>query len=70
VQDCITQQDCPLPREVDAGLVRIQQFIADLDQNPLPGLEDRMLTQALGTYAILSWLYAPPDRMGGAALRS
>ena len=60
VQDCITQQDCPLPRDVDAGVVRIQQFIADLDPNPLPGVDDRMLTQALGTFAIQAWLYAPP----------
>ena len=60
VEDCIAQEDCPLPRDVDAGIARIQQFIADLDQNPLPGVEDRMLTQALGTYAIQAWLYAPP----------
>ena len=32
----------------------------DLDQNPLPGIGDRVLTEALGTYAILSYLYFPP----------
>ena len=69
VEDCITQEDCPLPRDVDAGLERIQQFIADLDQNPLPGVDDRMLTQALGTYAIQAWSVRPTDRMGGPALR-
>ena len=61
VEDCITQDDCPLPRDVDAGVARIQQFLADLDQNPIPGTGDRMLTEALGTYAILSYLYFPPN---------
>ena len=42
-------------------MARIQQFLADLDQNPLPGIGDRMLTEALGTYAILSYLYFPPN---------
>ncbi len=61
VADCATQDDCPLPTgSVDEGIARIQTFIADLDQNPLPGVGDRMLTQALGTYAILSYLYFPP----------
>jgi pimeloyl-ACP methyl ester carboxylesterase len=60
VEDCITQEDCPLPRDVDAGLESIQQFIADLDKNPLPGVGDRMLTQARATFAIQSYLYAPP----------
>lgn len=61
VEDCITQDDCPLPRDVDAGVARIQQFLADLDQSPLPGMGDRLLTEALGTFAILSYLYAPPS---------
>ena len=61
VEDCITQEDCPLPRDVDAGVARIQQLLADLDQNPIPGTGDRMLTEALGTYAILSYLYFPPN---------
>ena len=61
VEDCITQDDCPLPRDVDAGVARIQQFLADLDQNPIPGVGERTLTQALATYAILSYLYFPPN---------
>ena len=35
VEDCITEEYCPLPRDVDAGVARIQQFLA-ADQNPLP----------------------------------
>ena len=61
VEDCITQDDCPLPRDVDAGMARIQQFLADLDQSPLPGMGDRVLTEALATFAIASYLYAPPS---------
>jgi pimeloyl-ACP methyl ester carboxylesterase len=60
VEDCATYEDCPLPRDVDEGVQRIQQFLAELDQQPLPGVGDRMLTEALGTYAILSYLYFPP----------
>lgn len=61
VADCANQDDCPLPTgSVDEGIARIQTFIADLDANPLPGMEGRVLTQALGTYAILSYLYFPP----------
>ncbi|MCU0283622.1 MAG: alpha/beta hydrolase [Candidatus Nanopelagicales bacterium] len=61
VADCIEQEDCPLPRDVDAGVARIQQFLADLDATPIPGVGDRMLTEALATYAILSYLYFPPS---------
>ena len=69
VEDCITQDDCPLPRDLDAGVARIQKFLADLDQNPMPGVGDRMLTEALGTYAILSYLYFPPERLGHPEVR-
>ncbi|MCU0302330.1 MAG: alpha/beta hydrolase [Candidatus Nanopelagicales bacterium] len=61
VADCIEQEDCPLPRDLEAGVARIQGFLADLDANPIPGVGDRQLTEALGTYAILSYLYFPPS---------
>ncbi|MGB7979924.1 MAG: alpha/beta hydrolase [Candidatus Nanopelagicales bacterium] len=62
VADCAGQDDCPLPTgSVDEGIARIQAFLDDLDANPLPGIGERVLTQALGTYAILSYLYFPPD---------
>lgn len=61
VTACITDEDCPLPRDVDQGVARIQQFLADLDQNPLPGIGERKLTEALGANAVLSYLYFPPD---------
>jgi hypothetical protein len=60
VADCITQEDCPLPRNEAAGVARIQQFLDEVDANPLPGVGDRELTEGLATYAILSYLYAPP----------
>lgn len=57
---CDTQSDCPLPGGVDAGMARIQQFLADLEDSPLPGIGDRELNESLGTYAILVLLYFPP----------
>lgn len=60
VEYCDTQSDCPLPGGVDAGVARIQQFLADLEGDPLPGIGDRELNESLGTYAILNLLYAPP----------
>jgi len=60
VADCITQDECPLPRDEAAGLARIQQFLGELDAEPIPGVGDRMLTEGLATNAILYYLYAPP----------
>ncbi len=61
VEDCAKQADCPLPRDEQAGVDRIQQFLDDLDASPLAtGDPKRPLTQALGANAILSYLYVPP----------
>lgn len=60
VADCLTQDDCPLSGDVDAGVAQVQQFLAGLDANPLPGMGDRVLTQGMATNAILNYLYAPP----------
>jgi pimeloyl-ACP methyl ester carboxylesterase len=60
VADCVTQEDCPLPRDEAAGVARIQQFLDELDAAPIPGVGDRMLTEGAATYAIVSYLYAPP----------
>ncbi|MGB8022130.1 MAG: alpha/beta hydrolase [Candidatus Nanopelagicales bacterium] len=60
VADCANQDDCPLPRGVDKGVQRIQDFLADLDEQPIDGIEDRKLTEALAANAILSYLYFPP----------
>ncbi|MFN8168349.1 MAG: alpha/beta hydrolase [Candidatus Nanopelagicales bacterium] len=61
VENCIKQSDCPLPRDVQGGLDRIQQFFDDVDSAPLPtGDKKRPLTQALAQNAVLSYLYFPP----------
>lgn len=59
VQDCLTQDDCPLTGTTEDGVNQIQSFLADLDEQPLQGDGDRELTQGLATYAILSYLYFP-----------
>ncbi len=60
VADCLTQDDCPLRGDVESGVRQIQDFLADLDADPLPGVGRRDLNEALATYAILSYLYFPP----------
>lgn len=57
---CIEQEECPLPRDVEAGVARIQQLLADLDAQPLPGMGDRLLTEALATSALVNSMYVPP----------
>lgn len=57
---CATKRECPLPGDPDEAVRRVQQFLVDLEAEPLPGIGDRMLGEALGTYAILSFLYFPP----------
>lgn len=59
VEDCDPRPDCPLPDGTDAGVTRIQEFIASLETAPLPAEPDRPLNEALATYAILMHLYLP-----------
>lgn len=69
VSDCLEKSDCPLTGSVDQGVQQIQQFLADLDSEPLTGVNQRDLTQSLATYAIVSYLYFPeqdfPDLRAG-----
>ncbi len=61
VEDCVTQADCPLPRDVQGGMDRMEQFFTDLETTPLPsGDPKRPLNQALGQNAVLFYLYVPP----------
>ena len=57
---CITDADCPLPRDVEGGLARIRTLLADLDRQPLPGIGNTALTEGLGTLAVAYLLYQPP----------
>ena len=58
VADCRTHSDCPLTGDVKDGVRQVQEFLAGLDANPLPG-KDRDLNEALGSYAVLANLYFP-----------
>lgn len=60
VADCITRTDCPLPAPQRLAMARLQSFLDSVDTKPLPGIGERKVTQGLATYAILSYLYAPP----------
>lgn len=61
IDDCATQDDCPLPKNPDAAYARVQKFLADLEKKPIDGIRDRKLNEALATYAILALLYFPPQ---------
>jgi pimeloyl-ACP methyl ester carboxylesterase len=59
--DCLTRADCPFTGDVEAAMTQLGAFIAGLETQPLPGRPnepDRLLTEALGTYAILMDLYS------------
>ena len=58
---CIADMDCPLPRDEQQGIARIQQLLDSLDSAPLPGIGARVLTEALATSAILNHLYLLPS---------
>ncbi len=57
-EDCLTHNDCPLSGSVDQAVGQLQDFLAGLDSDPLPG-KDRDLNEPLGSYAVLSNLYFP-----------
>lgn len=57
--DCVDSGECPFvgsAREVEQAL---RSFLAGLDDSPLPTASDRELTESLGQYAVLSFLYFP-----------
>ncbi len=60
VADCQRSDDCPVAgADVDAGVARIQQFLADVSENPLPTDSGRGLNESLALGAILYHLYFP-----------
>ena len=78
VGNCVDSGDCFLGDSVDAGIARIQQFLADLDATPLPAQDDRKLTAGDAFYGIVAPLYerqywtcsvSPCARPSGATAR-
>ncbi|MGL4174360.1 MAG: alpha/beta hydrolase [Actinomycetota bacterium] len=58
VADCVQSVQCPVGSDPARGLSRIQDFVASLDQQPLPTDESqRPLTEALGVLGIVVAMY-------------
>ena len=59
VQDCIDQGDCPLGSDVDAGMTRINDFLNELDEDPLPVSGDTVdeLTEGWALLGIIVAMY-------------
>ena len=60
VSYCVAQTDCPLSGTTDHALGQLRSWLTGLDAHPLMG-GDRPLNEALASYAVLSYLYFPPD---------
>ena len=57
VANCVDQGDCFLGNSVDEGIERIQQFLAEVEEEPLPTDADRELTIGWATYGVWMPLY-------------
>jgi pimeloyl-ACP methyl ester carboxylesterase len=57
VADCLHQSDCPLGSTSAEAQVRVRALLAAADKTPLPGRDNRKITQSLVTLGILSALY-------------
>ena len=57
--DCADSGDCPFPGSASDVETALRDFLANLDSRPLPTDSGRELTQSLGNYAVLSFLYFP-----------
>lgn len=56
---CAELDDCPFLGTAEEVVAQLRSFLNNLDQSPLPTRSDRELTESLGSYAILSFLYFP-----------
>ncbi|CUR60537.1 Tripeptidyl-peptidase B, Serine peptidase, MEROPS family S33 [metagenome] len=57
VANCVDPGNCFLGATVDDGMARIQQFLADTEQSPLPTGGERMLTGGSAYYGLITPLY-------------
>jgi pimeloyl-ACP methyl ester carboxylesterase len=57
IADCLTKQDCPLTGTQANAYQQLINFIDNLDQQPIPVSDNRLLTQSHGQTAILIGLY-------------
>ncbi|WP_435741950.1 alpha/beta hydrolase [Nocardioides sp. SYSU DS0663] len=57
VEHCVAQGDCPLGDSVEAGLDRLQRFLAEVDRQGLPTSGDRSLRVGNAFYGLVAPLY-------------
>ena len=57
-RDCLTHSDCPFSGSPDDAVTQLQDWLASLDADPIPGT-DRDLNEPLAAYAVLANLYFP-----------
>ncbi len=57
VADCVTSDSCPLGSDAGGANKRITDFLTSLEDDPLPGTDDRELTAGLAFYGIAVTLY-------------
>jgi pimeloyl-ACP methyl ester carboxylesterase len=67
VADCARQPDCPLGRDPEGGIRRIEDLLASLDRTPMATGQDRVLSQALGVLGLITPLY---DRTSWRSMRA
>ncbi len=60
VQDCVDQGGCPLGSDVDAGMKRINDFLNEVDENPIPVTGDTVTELSEG-WALLGIIVAMYD---------
>ena len=57
VANCVDSGNCFLGGSVDEGIARIQRFLADTEQSPLPTNGERVLTGGSAYYGLITPLY-------------
>lgn len=61
IADCLTRKTCPLAGEQENAYQQLIDFMAELDQTPMPLSDDRFLTESHAQTAILVGLYDDKD---------
>lgn len=59
--ECAAATDCPFTGDGPEVASQLRAFLQALDTAPLPTSDGRQLTESLGTFAVLSFLYFPTD---------
>nr|WP_218880932.1 alpha/beta hydrolase [Kineosphaera limosa] len=68
VQDCISDGNCPLGGEVEAGLTKLRDMLKQLDTNPVPVTGDARVTKLTEGWATLGLARAMYDETAWGGL--